>query len=31
LLGVQELPSPLEGCFALVYSCTHLSGMPERG
>jgi 8-oxo-dGTP diphosphatase len=29
LLGVQELPSPLEGCFALVYLCTHVSGMPE--
>jgi ADP-ribose pyrophosphatase YjhB (NUDIX family) len=29
LLGVQELPAPLEGAFALVYLCTHVSGEPE--
>lgn len=29
LLGVQELPSPQEGCVAIVYSCRHVSGVPE--
>jgi ADP-ribose pyrophosphatase YjhB (NUDIX family) len=29
LLGVQELPSPQEGCVAIVYLCRHVSGTPE--
>lgn len=28
LLGVQELPAPWLGWFALVYACTHLDGEP---
>ncbi len=29
LLGVQELPPPWEGWFALVYQCRHLDGEPS--
>ena len=29
LLGVQELPEPQQGGVALVYSCRHVSGLPE--
>lgn len=28
LLGVQELPSPWQGWFALVYQCQHVGGQP---
>lgn len=28
LIGVQELPAPLDGCFALVFMCSHASGEP---
>lgn len=28
LLGVQELPSPQQGCIALAYLCRHISGSP---
>lgn len=28
LLGVQELPKPQQGCVALVYLCSHVSGTP---
>ncbi len=26
LLGVQELPSPQDGCIAIIYMCKHLGG-----
>lgn len=29
LLGVQELPDPQRGGFALIFCCTHVSGEPE--
>lgn len=29
LLGVQELPSPQDGCVALVYMCKHMTGNCE--
>ena len=28
LLGIQELPEPQDGCIALVYLCSHISGTP---
>lgn len=28
LLGVQELPIPQKGCFALAYLCSHQDGKP---
>lgn len=28
LLGVQELPSPQQGCIGLAYLCLHISGTP---
>lgn len=28
LLGVQELPEPQSGWIALIYRCSHVSGMP---
>jgi ADP-ribose pyrophosphatase YjhB (NUDIX family) len=29
LLGVQELPDPQRGWFALLYMCRHVSGTPQ--
>lgn len=29
LIGLQELPAPLDGCFALVFMCAHARGEPE--